>query len=119
MSSELKLKQHEVQEVRPGQNVVEIWFNGQFIGTVTAADGPGVRIISKYPIMINQVSGRPLYGFEANIYTDIKPILSRRKLVDRLCRHKNQEVRRYGLTRECGDVYCADCGKFLREWNAY
>lgn len=29
-------------------DVVELWHDGQFIGTVVGADGPGVRIISKY-----------------------------------------------------------------------
>ncbi len=28
--------------------IIEIWHNGQFIGTIAGADGPGVRIISKY-----------------------------------------------------------------------
>lgn len=31
-----------------GEIVVEIWRDGQFIGTITGADGPGVRIISKH-----------------------------------------------------------------------
>jgi hypothetical protein len=28
-----------------------VWHNGQFIGEVTGADGPGVQIISKHPLM--------------------------------------------------------------------
>jgi len=30
--------------------VLEIWYNGHFIGTVVGADGPGVKVISKYDL---------------------------------------------------------------------
>lgn len=45
MKSVLKLDLHKVL---PGQQVVEVWHGEQFIGTVTGADGPGVRIVSKH-----------------------------------------------------------------------
>jgi hypothetical protein len=31
-------------------NVVEVWYKGEFICAVYGADGPGVRIISKHPV---------------------------------------------------------------------
>lgn len=45
--SELRLKPNGVI---PGAQIVEIWHQGQFIGEITGADGPGVRIFSKYPV---------------------------------------------------------------------
>lgn len=45
MKTELHLSRHHLL---PYQQVVEIWNDGQFLGTVVGADGPGVRIISKY-----------------------------------------------------------------------
>jgi hypothetical protein len=45
MKSELRLQPHTVM---PGKYVAEIWYDGKLIGTVTGADGPGVRIISKH-----------------------------------------------------------------------
>lgn len=45
MKTELKLVDHGLL---PGQKVIELWFAGQFIGTVSGADGPGVRIFTKY-----------------------------------------------------------------------
>lgn len=39
-----------IHSILPGQNVIEIWYGNQMIGTVTGADGPGVRIISKYDL---------------------------------------------------------------------
>jgi hypothetical protein len=38
--------------VLPDQSVVELWHDGQFIGTVTGADGPGVRIVTKFAVMV-------------------------------------------------------------------
>jgi len=34
--------------VLPGQNVVEIWHDGEFIGQICGADGPGIRVASKH-----------------------------------------------------------------------
>jgi hypothetical protein len=38
MKTELRLAPHSVL---PGQSVVALWHDGQFIGTVTGAHGPG------------------------------------------------------------------------------
>lgn len=39
---------------------IEIWFNDQFIGTVTPKDdGPGVRVISKYPLNTVRIASDP------------------------------------------------------------
>ena len=43
--SELRLAPHQV---RAGDQVVEIWYDGEFIGQLTGLEGPGVRLISKY-----------------------------------------------------------------------
>lgn len=45
MKTELRLQPHTVLPVK---YVVEIWYDGKLIGTVTGADGPGVRIVSKH-----------------------------------------------------------------------
>ncbi len=44
MKTQLRLGDHEILQ---GQNVIELWYDGKFIGEVTGADGPGVRITSK------------------------------------------------------------------------
>jgi hypothetical protein len=31
-----------------GVTILEVWHDGQFIATVTGAEGPGVRVISKH-----------------------------------------------------------------------
>jgi hypothetical protein len=45
MKTQLRLVPHLVL---PDAQVVELWHDGTLIGTVVGADGPGVRIISKY-----------------------------------------------------------------------
>jgi hypothetical protein len=45
MKTQLRLVPHLVL---PDTQVVELWHDGTLIGTVVGADGPGVRIISKY-----------------------------------------------------------------------
>lgn len=47
MKSELRLARHTVL---PGQQVVEIFHDGEFIGQVAGADGPGVRVLSKHEL---------------------------------------------------------------------
>lgn len=47
--SKLKLESHLTLS---GENVVEVWYEGKFIATVTGADVPGVRIVTKYPLDI-------------------------------------------------------------------
>lgn len=48
MKTELRLTPH--LEI-PGATVLEIWHDGQFIGTVAGADGPGIRVISKFSML--------------------------------------------------------------------
>jgi len=47
MKSELKIAKHSVIA---GANIIEIWFDGKFVGQVTGADGPGIRVLSKYSL---------------------------------------------------------------------
>jgi hypothetical protein len=54
--TELRLAEHRSV---PGEKVIEVWFEGQFIGEVTGSDGPGVRIISKHPLTGNHKAGLP------------------------------------------------------------
>ncbi|HWY85749.1 MAG TPA: hypothetical protein VNX28_03440 [Gemmataceae bacterium] len=49
MKTELRLAPHSVL---PVQNIIELWHNGQFIGQVTGADGPGCWIVSKHPVTV-------------------------------------------------------------------
>jgi len=46
MKSTLRLAPHSVL---PGVNVVEVWWGNVLVATVYCAEGPGVKIISKYP----------------------------------------------------------------------
>ena len=45
--------------VFPSQTVIEVWYNGEFIATITGADGPGVRIISKHKLVYDEVGNVP------------------------------------------------------------
>ena len=47
MKTELRLAPHSTL---PGHQVIELWHDGQFIGQVCGADGPGVRVLSKHPL---------------------------------------------------------------------
>lgn len=69
MKSELRLSKHEIIE---GAMVVEIWHDGQFIGQVVGADGPGVRVITKHMMQVATV------GPETSIKTLEVKILQRR-----------------------------------------
>ena len=57
MKSELRLCDHTAI---PGAKVVEVWYDGEFVATVTGADGPGVRVISKY--LLEAVDLAPVTG---------------------------------------------------------
>ena len=65
MKSELRLSRHDVV---PGALVAEIWYDGQFIGEVVGADGPGVRVISKY---IAEVQAEP--GLSGSLVGPLTP----------------------------------------------
>ena len=54
MKTELRLKPHAIL---PGANIIEVWHEGEFIGEVTGADGPGVRIISRHSMQLSNVCG--------------------------------------------------------------
>lgn len=45
MRTELRLSPHKVN---PGEQVIEIWHGGRFIGTVTPGDGRSILVISKH-----------------------------------------------------------------------
>jgi len=51
MKTELRLSAHTVLA---GEAVIELWHNGVFIGTVVGADGPGVRVVSKYQKVVTR-----------------------------------------------------------------
>jgi len=53
MKTELRLRQHSVWV---NHYVIELWYDDKFIGTVTGADGPGVRVISKHPMCAGEDS---------------------------------------------------------------
>jgi hypothetical protein len=61
-------------------SVIELWHDGLFIGQVTGADGPGVRIISKYSMTPALKSGVP-----AVIEMTIGPDAHTRKATPREC----------------------------------
>ncbi len=50
MKSELRMQQHRVLR---GAAAVEVWYEGRRIAAVYGADGPGVRIVSKYPASVD------------------------------------------------------------------
>ena len=45
--------------IAPGATIFEVWHDGQFIATITGAEGPGVRVISKHPMQTVVVEGHP------------------------------------------------------------
>jgi hypothetical protein len=50
MKTELRIGDHHF--VRPGAKVFEIWHDGEMIGEVVGADGPGVRVITKHEMSV-------------------------------------------------------------------
>src|ERR1019366_6621599 len=52
LKTELRHKPHAVLK---DVTVIEIWHDGQFIGTIAGADGSGVRIIPKPPMTAKPV----------------------------------------------------------------
>lgn len=48
MKSELRAGPHTVVA---GALVVEVWHDGDMVAAVYTADGPGVRVVSKYPLI--------------------------------------------------------------------
>lgn len=52
MKTELRTTPHT--EFR-GHTTVELWHGGKLIGTLTGADGPGVRVITPHKIVIHGI----------------------------------------------------------------
>lgn len=45
MKAKLVLREHLVL---PGENVIEVWYQGDMIATIAGADGAGIRVISRH-----------------------------------------------------------------------
>jgi hypothetical protein len=54
MKSELRIAEHSIV---PDAQVVEVWYGGELIATVTGADAPGVRVISKHKLLATPEAG--------------------------------------------------------------
>jgi hypothetical protein len=54
VKTELRVAKHSVL---PGQFIVEFWHDWQLFGQVCGADGPGVRVLSKYKIAAKVIPG--------------------------------------------------------------
>jgi hypothetical protein len=66
MKTELRLAQHSLT---PGHTMVELWYGGKLIGAVYGADGPGVRVVSKYKaVMAKEATWPPV----TTVYLDPK-----------------------------------------------
>lgn len=46
MKSNLKVVDHKLL---PDQQIIEVWYEEKLVATVYGADGPGIRVITKYP----------------------------------------------------------------------
>lgn len=55
--TELRIAPHEVM---PGHMVIEAWYDGRLVCTVTGRDGPGLRVISKHHLSVKDVVRNPL-----------------------------------------------------------
>lgn len=67
MKSKLKVSEHSIF---PGEKVIEVWWNNRMIMTVTGADKPGVRILSKYMLEPRQIMNdraTPVYIYEVGV----------------------------------------------------
>lgn len=53
MKSELRIAPHGIH---PHENVVEVWYEGEFVCAVYGADGPGLRVITKDQVLVSQTS---------------------------------------------------------------
>jgi hypothetical protein len=68
--SNLKLSEHSLL---PDKQIVEVWYEGRMVAAVYGADGPGVRVISKYPYdVIRGGLGEILNVVEVRIEIDDK-----------------------------------------------
>ncbi len=62
MKSELRLAEHSVIGCA---RTIEVWYEGQMIGRVYGADGPGIQVISKFGLEMEQIPG--LQGVQIRI----------------------------------------------------
>ena len=46
MKTELKFGPHFINA---GESMVEVWYGDRFIASIYGADGPGIRLISRFP----------------------------------------------------------------------
>lgn len=53
MKTTLRLAPHSILI---GQNIIEVWYEGKFIGQVTGLDGSGIKFISNYEIKSNSTT---------------------------------------------------------------
>jgi hypothetical protein len=68
MKTEIRVVPHSVLA---GANVIELWHDGQFIGAVVGADGPGVRVISKHSMKAKAgTDGQPPHVLEVAILVE-------------------------------------------------
>lgn len=75
MKAELHPKPHSQI---PGAIVIEVWHGGELIGTVTGADGPGIRIS-----MAEVIAMLPLLGILLHPFPDAHHVAARRVDEDR------------------------------------
>lgn len=58
MKTELRPVPHSIT----GATILEVWHDGKFIATVTGAEGPEIRVVTKHPIQAVHVEGMPNGG---------------------------------------------------------
>lgn len=62
MKAELRLRPHAIL---PDAHTIEVWHGGRWVCTVAGADGPGVNIISRFPIKATPVTEKFGLGLHA------------------------------------------------------
>jgi hypothetical protein len=70
MKTELRLCPHSVLR---GEKIIEIWYADNFIGTVTGADGPGIRVVSKHDLQ-PCISPGIINVVEVQVLTQLAPL---------------------------------------------
>lgn len=64
MKAQLRYVQHDNL---PGQATVEVLWDGKLVATVTGADGPGVRVISRFNLQVTPLAMGPIYAVEVSV----------------------------------------------------
>ena len=65
MKTTFRLSPHSIT---PNENVVELWYDGEFIGQLTGLDGPGVRVLSKHGISGPRDGFGPAVAGTSNVF---------------------------------------------------